>query len=128
MVEPKPGIVTGQRVSRAKYERARELRREPTGEEAILWRHLRANRLDGLHFRRQQVISGFIADFYCHVASLVLELDGPAHESSYDEERDNVLESLGLQVLCFKNHELREDLDRVLRTSSSTARARIGSS
>jgi very-short-patch-repair endonuclease len=57
------------------------------------WQHLRANQLNGLHFRRQQIIDGFIADFYCHVARLVIEVDGEIHQqqAEYDAERDRVL-------------------------------------
>ncbi len=54
--------------------RARELRREMTPAEKVLWQELRGNKL-GLHFRRQQIIAGFIADFYCYAASLIIEVD-----------------------------------------------------
>ena len=60
-----PGIVKRQQVEAVKLERAREFRREMTGEEDALWQRLRTNRLNGLHFRRQQVIGTFIVDFYC---------------------------------------------------------------
>ncbi len=53
-------IITGQEVSREKQGRARELRREMTPAERRLWNRLRANRLAGWHFRRQQIIDGFI--------------------------------------------------------------------
>jgi len=59
----KKNIITGQKVSPEKLERAKELRREMTPAERRLWQRLRANRLDGWHFRRQQVIDGFIVDF-----------------------------------------------------------------
>ncbi|MBK9210147.1 MAG: DUF559 domain-containing protein [Anaerolineales bacterium] len=68
-------MVTGQHVTEYKLERARELRRDMTPAEKILWEELRRNKL-GVHFRRQQVIERFIADFYCHSASLVIEVDG----------------------------------------------------
>jgi very-short-patch-repair endonuclease len=55
--------VIGQKVDSALRQRAKELRREMTAEEKILWQHLRANRLHGFHFRRQQIIDGFIVDF-----------------------------------------------------------------
>ena len=75
---PRSNIIIGQRIDPAKAQRARELRRRMTTEEKALWQRLRANRLDGFHFRRQQVIDGFIVDFYCHAASLVVETDGAA--------------------------------------------------
>ena len=64
----KRNIVTGQKVSREKLRRAQELRQKMTPAERRLWNQLRANRLGGWHFRRQQIIDGFIVDFYCHKA------------------------------------------------------------
>ncbi len=62
---PVKNIVTNQKVTAQKLKRAKELRREMTPAEKILWEKIRANKL-GVHFRRQQVIQGFIVDFYCH--------------------------------------------------------------
>ena len=109
-------IVIGQKVTRIKIQRAKELRREMTQEEKILWQHLRANRLNGLHFRRQQIIDGFIADFYCHAARLVIEVDGEIHQqqAEYDAERDRVLSARGLRLLRIKNEQVRQNLDSVL--------------
>ena len=109
-------IVIGQKVDRAKVQRAKELRREMTPEEKILWQRLRANRLQDFHFRRQQIIDGFIVDFYCHAARLVIELDGPVHQqrADYDAERDRVLSARGLRVLRIANQEIVRDLDGVL--------------
>jgi very-short-patch-repair endonuclease len=109
-------IVIGQRVQEAKVARAKELRREMTPEEKILWQHLRANRLLGLRFRRQQIIDGFIADFYCHAAGLVVELDGSSHDqqTEYDAERDRIFSARGLHVLRVRNEEIRQQLRAVL--------------
>ena len=98
-------IVLGQKVEKAKLARAKELRRTMTPEEKILWRHLRTNRLAGLHFRRQQVIDGFIADFYCHQSGLVVELDGAVHQTqkNYDAKRDRALSQRKLRTLRIKN-------------------------
>lgn len=111
-------IVIGQRVTSEKAARARELRREMTEEERILWQRLRKNRLEGWHFRRQQVVAGFIVDFYCHAAALVIELDGAVHASQAeaDAERDQVLGDLGLRVLRFQNRQVNENLEDVLNT------------
>ena len=62
----KNGIVTDQRVSPELYTRAKKLRQNMTPTELMLWQHLRARRLQGYHFRRQQIIDRFIVDFYCH--------------------------------------------------------------
>ena len=109
-------IVIGQRISATKAERARQLRQEQTAEEELLWERLRTNRLRGLHFRRQQVIDGYIADFYCHAAGLVIEVDGPVHEAQRvtDAARDSALRDRGLTVLRVTNDQVRCDLDAVL--------------
>src|SRR4051812_33525571 len=82
--KPVPNIVRGQWVEDEKLARAKELRREMTPAERLLWSHLRRNQLNGLHFRRQQVIEGFITDFYCHSAALVVEVDGRIHEEQVE--------------------------------------------
>jgi len=109
-------IVIGQKVNPEKVRRAKELRRQMTETEQILWQHLCANRLGGWHFRRQQVIAGFIVDFYCHAAGLAVELDGPVHETraDYDEARDQSLAEHGIRVLRVKNQEVNEILETVL--------------
>ena len=113
---PAHNIVIGQPVDSVKLRRAKELRRAMTEEERVLWRHLRTNRLGGLHFRRQQVIDGFIVDVYCHKAGLVVEVDGEVHarQAGYDRERDRVLAARGLRVLRFTNREVRTALAGVL--------------
>jgi len=68
---PIKNIIPGQTVTREKPQRAKELRREMTPAEKILWHELRENKF-GVHFRRQQVIIGFIVDFYCHKAAAVI--------------------------------------------------------
>lgn len=82
---PIKNIVTNQKVTKEKLQRAKELRREMTPAEKILWEELRANKLGG-HFRRQQVIQGFIVDFYCHKAALVIEVDGDIHDLQKEED------------------------------------------
>lgn len=109
-------VVLGQKVDRAKVMRAKELRRDMTEEEKLLWKELRTNRLQGLHFRRQQVISGFIVDFYCHSARLVVEVDGGIHQeqNEYDTERDWLLQARGLRVLRIRNDDVRNHMSAVL--------------
>ena len=105
-------IVYGQKVSPAKKERARELRREMTPEEKILWHYLRGRNMSGFKFRRQQVIDGFIADYYCHEIGLILEIDGGIHETQkdYDTERDRIIQSRGLNVYRITNGDIRKNL------------------
>jgi very-short-patch-repair endonuclease len=110
-------IVRGQNVPVKRLARAKELRREMTPAEKILWKELRANKLNGLHFRRQQVVHGYFADFYCHKHQLIVEVDGDIHDLQweYDAERELYLVSLGFRVLRFKNDELMKNLKEVLR-------------
>lgn len=115
---PVKNIIPGQRVTKAKLERARELRRDMTPAETILWQELRGNKL-GSHFRRQQVIKGFIVDFYCHKSALVIEVDGAIHDEEaqkeYDIKREQVLHALGLRVVRFRNEEIEKNLLHVLK-------------
>ena len=112
-------VITGQRIDPAKLEEAQRLRRDQTPAEKRLWAQLRAGRLHGFHFRRQQVIAGFIVDFYCHAAGLVVEVDGGVHEGqeAYDAERDQALAEHGLYVLRISHdavvHHLTGVLDQI---------------
>jgi very-short-patch-repair endonuclease len=117
-------IIVGQKVDDVKVQRAKELRRELTDEEKLLWQYLRKNRLGGFHFRRQQVIQGFIVDFYCHKAGLVVELDGGVHEDQieYDQERDKVLEGRDLRILRVRNEEIQNNLQEVLARIEAACR------
>lgn len=96
---PIKNIVTGQKVTKEKLGRAKELRREMTPAEKILWHEVRAKKL-GVRFRRQQVIQGFIVDFYCHKAALVVEVDRDVHDLQKDEDerREKVLTEIGLRI------------------------------
>ena len=109
-------VVWGQQVTKAKKSKAREIRREMTPAERVLWKHLRGSQMHGLRFRHQQVIYGYIADFYCHPAGLVIEIDGPIHEQQveYDAERQTIIELNDLRVLRFTNDQVLNDLDTVL--------------
>ena len=106
-------ITKGQPVDPSKKEEARRMRREPTPSEQLAWSLLRNRQVLGLKFRRQQVILGFIADFYCAEERLVLEVDGSSHgplsAQAYDEERTAILASLELRVVRIKNEDLSID-------------------
>jgi very-short-patch-repair endonuclease len=119
---PQKSIITGQHITSAKAQRTRELRREMTPAERLLWAQLRANRLQGFHFRRQQIIEPFIVDFYCHQANLVIEVDGDVHagQQDYDRQREEQLQAHGLHVLRFTNREVVNQLDEVLQTILTT--------
>jgi len=112
---PIKNIIPGQTVAKEKLQRAKELRRDMTPAEKILWGKLRGNKL-GVHFRRQQIIAGFIVDFYCHKAALVIELDGDIHDLQQEEDarREKVLSEMGLRIVRFRNEEVMKNLAGVL--------------
>jgi very-short-patch-repair endonuclease len=114
---PVENIVRGQRVSAKRLENAKELRREMTPAEKILWKEVKANELNGLHFRRQQIVHGYFADFYCHQHELIVEVDGGIHErqQEYDADREEYLIALGLRIIRFTNDEITKDLKGVLQ-------------
>ena len=130
---PVNNIVIGQKVSREMQERARELRHTMTPAEKVLWHELRTNKLNGLHFRRQQIADGYIVDFYCHATTLIIEVDGDIHNQQveYDAERDAHLISRGFKILRFTNIEVMNNLPSVLERiliacQSSVAPSRFG--
>lgn len=100
--------------------RARELRCNTTQAEQVLWAQLRCKQVAGLPFYRQKPIAGYIVDFYCAAARLVVELDGAQHSAAdaqaYDLQRTQVLEALGLRVLRFGNAQVLQALASVMET------------
>ncbi|MBC7545761.1 MAG: endonuclease domain-containing protein [Candidatus Sericytochromatia bacterium] len=96
---------------------AQAMRHAPTDSEAVAWEMLRNRRLRGLKFRRQQVIRGYIVDFYCHELRLAVELDGPIHalQQPQDLARQNHLAACGIRVVRLPNAELSLQmlLDRI---------------
>jgi adenine-specific DNA-methyltransferase len=97
-------------------DKARQLRRNQTDAEQVLWAHLRDRELCGVKFRRQHPIGGFVADFCCPQEKLVVELDGGQHavEVAADQKRSRFLEEQGYRVLRFWNHEVLTNIDGVL--------------
>ena len=99
---------------------ARALRKNSTDAERLLWAALRGHRLNGASFRRQVPIENYIADFVCHAAKLVIELDGGQHFSDQSEasrrcplRRDR---GQGFRVLRFSNHDVMTNRAGVLET------------
>ena len=95
---------------------AREFRKEPTPSENILWQALRGRKLAGRKFKHQQPIGAFIVDFFCGAERLIVEVDGGVHESQQeaDQQRQELLESLGLRVVRVTSELVETDLDAVL--------------
>jgi len=95
---------------------ARQFRKDLTPSEAILWQVLRGRKLDGRKFKRQQPIGSFIVDFFCGVEKLIVEVDGAVHDSQQaaDQQRQELLESLGLRVVRVASELVETNLDEVL--------------
>lgn len=100
---------------------AKKLRYESTEAEKLVWRYLRARRLDGLKFRRQHPIGGYIADFVCLENRIIIEIDGGQHanEKNKDREREAWLKNQGFKVLRFWNNEVLENLEGILEVIRS---------
>jgi very-short-patch-repair endonuclease len=95
---------------------ARRLQRDQTDAERILWFRLRDRRLGGWKFRRQMSLNGFVVDFCCPDAKLIIELDGGQHvnHKAEDSRRSEDLETSGYLVLRFWNNDVFQNLDGVL--------------
>jgi very-short-patch-repair endonuclease len=106
---------------------ARALRRNSTDAERILWSQLRDRRLNGVSFRRQVPIANYIADFVCHAARLVIELDGGQHfsddQEAADARRGAVIEAKGFRVLRFSNHDVMTNRAGVLEIIAAAVAA-----
>src|SRR3546814_512405 len=96
-------------------DRARAMRSNPTDAERRLWSILRAGRLEGLRWRRQEIIDDlYIADFICFEYRLIVEADGGQHvENAYDADRDAYLTAQGFRVLRFWNNDVLTNGDGV---------------
>jgi very-short-patch-repair endonuclease len=123
------GVVGNQRISEEKLQDARELRKKMTNFEALLWEHLRGRKCGKLKFRRQQIIEGFITDFFCEEAKLAVEIDGSIHEcaevAENDRHRENVFKARGILTIRFTNNEIEERMDTVLQKIITTCKTRI---
>lgn len=97
--------------------RRRELRNNPTPEEALLWSRLK-NSQTGFKFRRQHSIGGYIVDFYCALRRVAVEIDGPQHlqkeNLEYDKIRSKYFEGLDVKVLRFTNAEINTNINKVI--------------
>jgi very-short-patch-repair endonuclease len=101
-------------------ELARSLRRNATEAERRLWSRLRRNAVEGQYFRRQAQLLGFVVDFVCFEAKLVVEVDGATHSSpdeiARDDQRDRMLRANGFAVLRVTNDDVFNNLEGVLET------------
>lgn len=97
---------------------AKQLRKQATDAENLLWKHLRRRQIEGFKFRRQQPIGNYIVDFVCLATKIVIEIDGGQHAvyEESDKTREAWLRANGFRVLRFWNSELFENLEGVLET------------
>ncbi len=97
---------------------SRDLRKNMTDAEQLLWQRIRRKQILGLQFYRQKPILNFIVDFYCPKANLVIECDGGQHYTEEgleaDRVRDQALGQLGLNVLRFDNRQVLTEIDAVV--------------
>ena len=99
---------------------AKEMRKNPTESERILWKHLRKFRAKGFLFRQQHPIDIFIADFYCRKIKLVIEVDGEVHcneqAHQHDDGRTGDLEKYGIKVIRFWNNDVLDNIEGIYET------------
>ncbi len=96
---------------------AQKMRNHPTRAERLLWDEF-LKRPQGIKFRRQEIILGWIADFYCTSKRLIIEIDGEYHDSpeqrASDARRDRVMAEHGIATLRFKNEDVLRNTAKVL--------------
>ena len=96
--------------------RARQLCKNPTDAERLLWQKLRFWQVDPRKFRRQEPLGGYIVDFVCLERRLIVELDGGQHadRNAYDKKRDDWLRNQGFVILRFWNHDVLNNIDGIV--------------
>ena len=96
---------------------ARELRKNSTLSEVLLWNLLKNRQFHNLKFKRQQPIGDYIVDFICKEARIIIEIDGGQHNEpeniEYDKTRTDYLNNLGYKVIRFWNNEIYENIEGV---------------
>jgi len=97
-------------------ERARNLRKNPTDAERLLWQKLRFWQMNGCKFRRQQPLGHYIVDFVCLEKRLIIEIDGGQHaeNATYDSHRDTWLREQGFVLLRFWNNDVLKNIEGVM--------------
>jgi very-short-patch-repair endonuclease len=101
--------------------KARELRKNSTLSEILLWQEIKERKLFGYQFHRQVPMLDFIVDFYSHELNLAIEIDGDSHNQNYkyDVKRQAELEQYGVQFIRFDDKEVKRNMSNVIRTLES---------
>ena len=104
----------------------RELRRNMTRAEKIIWARSQRKQMCDYKFRRQYSVGSYIIDFYCPALKLAVEIDGDTHfqpgAQTYNRQRQSFIEGFGIRFLRFTNQQVYQDLERVLAAIRQTAR------
>ena len=107
-------------------ERRRLLRNQATEPEKLLWERLRKKQINGVRFRRQVSIGGYVVDFYSPKNRLAIEIDGQSHNRDsareYDTIREETITQLGIQFIRFTNDDVLNDMEYVLRKIEDAAK------
>jgi very-short-patch-repair endonuclease len=113
------GVRSKWRMSKAK---ARELRKNMTDAERVLWKHIRLKQLGGYKFRRQQPLGQYVVDFMCFEKRLIVEVDGGQHSEqiSYDSKRSQWLKNQGYRLLRFWDNEVLKNTEAVVEVIMKT--------
>ena len=92
------------------------MKKEPTKAEALLWEGVKGKKLDGIKFRRQHPLDRFIVDFFATEYRLIIEIDGPIHDKTKEEDqaRQAHLDRMGYRFNRFPNDEVIENIEKVL--------------
>jgi len=113
------GIIFLQKANDHKISQARKLRKTMTEAERILWLYLRNRKFCNLKFRRQQIMEGFIADFFCHEKKLLIEVDGGIHntepQKAIDARKESAALSRGLHIVRIENKEIMHSIKVCLK-------------
>jgi very-short-patch-repair endonuclease len=106
---------------------AQNLRKNATPEENHLWYDFLSNY--EIRFQRQKAIDNFIADFYCHKAKLIIEIDGSQHYTptglQKDEFRTEILEGYDLKVIRFTNYQINKNFNDVCEYIDTVVKASL---
>jgi len=97
-------------------ELARQLRKNSTLSEVLLWKKIKGKAF-GVEFHRQIPIEEYIVDFFCHEVKLAIEIDGSSHDQKYEYDliRNERLANLGVNILHFKDIDVKREMNNVIR-------------
>ena len=89
--------------------------------EVLLWNQIKSKKLHDYQFLRQKPLDKYIVDFFCYELMLAIEIDGESHINKIEEDqiRHQRLESLGIHFIRFSDHDVKNNMDGVLKRIES---------